>query len=205
MQYIVSAAIGYLVGTINVAYLIAKRQKVDLKSEGSKNLGASNATMVLGAKAGLVTALTDIFKGVIAILIIRILFRESTLLPVITGVFCVLGHIFPFYLKFKGGKGFATFVGLMFGVSWKGAVIVGLALLLFAFLSNYIVVGTMTAILGFPVYLFIENKNIYQILWMIPLIVLIIFLHRDNLKRIMSGTEFKLRTELLKGIKKSRK
>ena len=126
MAYLISAVLGYLLGCSNMAYWLGLIKKVDIRNNGSGNLGASNATVLLGWGAGVIVALHDIGKAVLAVFLARLLFPETEAVGAAAGVAAVMGHIFPFYLKFKGGKGLASFWGLILALNWK----VGLAMLL---------------------------------------------------------------------------
>ena len=113
----------YLIGSSSMSFYISRFKKIDLKEKGSKNLGASNTLAIIGKKAAAAVLVHDVLKSFFAILAVRILFdipyNEVHWLLAAVGVAAVLGHIFPFYLKFKGGKGFATYIGLIFGLDWR--------------------------------------------------------------------------------------
>ena len=104
--------IGYLLGSLNLATLLAKRRGVDIRAGGSGNPGASNTVTLMGWKAGVLVALHDIGKGILAVWLCAKLFPAVPFSGAVAGVACVLGHIFPFYLHFRGGKGFATYLGI---------------------------------------------------------------------------------------------
>ena len=119
IKILIACSIGYLLGTSNMAYYLGKFKKVDLRAGGSGNLGASNAVILLGKKAGILTFLHDVGKTILAVYLVHILFPESAFLHIVAGVTSIYGHIFPFYLKFKGGKGFASFMGLLLAIDWR--------------------------------------------------------------------------------------
>ena len=125
--------LGYLIGSSSMSFYISKAKKVNLKEEGSKNLGASNTLALMGKKAGLAVLVHDVLKSFLVIPIIRLCmhipYNQVGWLLAIGGVFAVVGHIFPFYLKFKGGKGFATYVGIMLGLDWRFFIIIGIVAL----------------------------------------------------------------------------
>ncbi len=194
MDYIYIILLGYLLGCSSMSYYLAKLNKVDIRSNGSKNLGASNAMMLMGWKAGILVGVHDIGKAALAVILANIIFPEISYAGVVAGVACVWGHIFPFYLKFKGGKGFASFLGMTLAVNWKFALVLMLVVVLITLITDYIVIGTMTSILSFPAYMGITSQN-----YVLPLIILvasavIIFKHRDNLVRIYKGTEIGFRS-----------
>lgn len=193
LPFAAAILMGYLCGCFNLAYIISKIKKIDLQNEGSKNLGASNTFITIGKKMGVLVAVSDIFKCTLAVLLIRILFPGMEYLPYITGVACVLGHIFPFYLKFKGGKGFASFLGMSLGISWKYFVVIGLFIILITLVTKYIVLATMTTVISFPVFLYFTTHNLMVVLMTALLSVIIIIKHYKNLIRIVKGEEFQFK------------
>ena len=204
MKYLIAIALGYFLGSSNMAYYIAKCKKADLRSAGSGNLGASNATILLGWRAGVTTALHDIGKSALAVLVIRQLFPELEYAPIAAGVASVLGHIFPFYLKFKGGKGFASYWGMTLALNWKLALVVGAAIILVTVITDYIVMGTFTTIISVPIYMGITRN------WIVALILgiataVILYKHRENIPRLLNGTEVGLRSAIRGDNKLSKK
>lgn len=196
MLYILCAILGYLLGCSNMAFYIAKLKKADLRSGGSGNLGASNATILLGWRAGILVALHDVGKSVAAVLLARLLFPNLEYAGAIAGAASVLGHIFPFYLKFKGGKGFASFFGMTMALSWKLALILAVVVVVVTIVTDYLVCGTVATILTAPIYLGITQRS-----WILALILcvataVILYKHRENLPRILNGTEVGLRSTL---------
>ena len=118
IAFAVTILVGYLFGCFNLAYIISKVKKVDLQNTGSKNLGVSNTFITVGKGFGVLVGACDIFKCTIVILLAKAIFPDIGYLPYIAGIACVIGHMFPFYLKFKGGKGFASFLGMSLGIHW---------------------------------------------------------------------------------------
>lgn len=192
MKYFAVILMGYLLGCSNMAYYIAKWKKADFRGNGTGNLGASNATVLLGWKAGVSTALHDIGKAAVAVLIARALFPQLEHAGAAAGVACVLGHIFPFWLKFRGGKGFASFWGMTLALNWKLAFVILAAVVVVTVMTDYIVCGTLTTIFSVPIYIGFTRG------WLIALILLIatavIFVkHWENYPRMLNGTELGLR------------
>lgn len=195
MNYIFVVFVGYLLGCSNMAYFLSKMKKADLRSGGSGNLGASNAVVLLGWKAGVLTAVHDIGKACLAVLFARWLFPELEYGEASAGIACVLGHIFPFYLKFKGGKGFASYFGMTLALNWKLALAVGIAIVLVTLLTDYIVCGTITTIITVPLYIGFTRS------WIMALILcagtaVILYKHRENFPRMLNGTELGLRSAI---------
>lgn len=195
MGYILAVFFGYLLGCSNMAYYIAKAKKADLRGGGSGNLGASNATVLLGWKAGVLTALHDIGKSVLAVLAAKWLFPELEYAGAAAGVASVLGHIFPFYLKFRGGKGFASYFGMTLALNWKLALCVGVAIIVVTIVTDYIVCGTVTTVVTVPVYLGITQGWLLAAILAVATVV-IFYKHRANFPRMLNGTELGLRSAI---------
>lgn len=193
MQYILVIALSYLLGCSNMAKYIAAVKKVDLSAGGSGNPGASNAVILMGWGAGVLTAIHDIGKAALAVILARVLFPELPLIGAVAGVAAVLGHIFPFWMKFKGGKGFASYLGMTIALHWKFAIAVLLLVVLVTLITDYIVAATTTTIVLVPIGLGLLTHSL-----LLPLILLIASLviawkHRDNYVRIYNGTEIRFR------------
>lgn len=195
--YLISMLIGYLLGCSNMALYISKIKKVDLRAAGSKNLGASNATMLIGKRAGAIVFLHDALKVILASLLTQSIFPDMEYIKIITAVAGVLGHMYPFYLKFKGGKGFASYIGMGFVIDWKFGLIMLIGLLITALLADWIVAGTFFHITITPIFLFITHD------WISALIVTIaslcIFLkHIENIQRKIKNEETGIREVIFK-------
>ena len=188
LPYLVTVLGAYLIGCSNMALYLSRIKGVDLRAAGSKNLGASNAFALMGWKAGAIVAIHDIGKAVLAVELSKWIFPDIPLLGFIAGVACVLGHMYPFYLKFKGGKGFASYIGMIIAINWKFALCILAAVVILTLVTDYIVVGTVTCVISFPVYTAIRSG------WL-PLAILcvatfaILYKHRENYVRIWNGTE----------------
>jgi glycerol-3-phosphate acyltransferase PlsY len=167
---------------------------VDPRAGGSGNLGASNATALMGWRVGIVVAIHDIGKATLAVILARALFPNLAYIGAAAGVACVLGHIFPFYLKFRGGKGFASYIGMTLALNWKLALVIMALVLLVTVITDYIVVGTTLTILSVPVYLGVAEHSILLALILCIATVVILYKHRMNYVRIYNGTEIGLRS-----------
>ena len=194
-HYIIIAVIGYLLGSSNLAWFIAKFKGVDLSAKGSGNPGTSNAVILMGWKTGILVGAHDIGKAILAVLLARLLFPETQFIDEVAGVAAVLGHIFPFYLKFKGGKGFASFIGMSIALNWKFAVVIIAVIILVTIVFDYLVVGTTVTVISLPVYMAFTSS------WLAALIVcvataVIIYKHRMNYVRIWKRTEIGLRSTI---------
>ena len=196
MAYCIVIVIGYLLGCSSMALYLSKLNKVDFRSGGSGNLGASNATILMGWKAGVLVGIHDIGKAALAVILAKVLFPDIARIGAVAGVSCVLGHIFPFYLKFKGGKGFAAYYGMTLALNWKLALVVGIAVILVTLITDYIVSGTMTTIISVPAYLGFADKDGLLVLILLIATAVIVYKHRENFKKILNGTELGLRSAI---------
>ncbi len=198
VAYILVAVCAYLLGCSNLAFYISKMKSVNLRAGGSGNLGASNATALLGWQAGIAVALHDIGKAALAVILSRICFPAAPYIGAVAGVASVLGHIFPFYLNFKGGKGFASYFGMTLALNWKLALVLAVLVFLVTVITDYIVVGTTLTVVSVPVYLGIAQHSFLFALILCTATVVIIYKHRMNYVRICKGTEMGLRS-VMKG------
>ena len=192
LLYALIVFLSYLLGCSNMAFYLSRLKGVDMRSGGSKNLGASNALVLMGWRYGVLVALHDMGKAALAVALARHFAGELPGITAAAGVACVLGHIFPFYLRFKGGKGFASYLGMTLALNWKFALIVLLIVALVTYISDYIVVGTVTTVILVPAYMgFTGSLLLSAILSLATLAIL--FKHRENFLRIYQGTEIGLR------------
>ena len=196
--YILGAVIAYLIGSINTAFFISKILKKDIRSGGSGNLGASNATLTLGWKWGIFVAAVDIFKGALVVFVSKYFFGDYEYLPYIAASMAILGHIFPFYLKFKGGKGFATLCGCILGYKWWLFIIAAILIAIITLATDYIVLATLTMIISFPVYIGITNHNFIYPLILAVGSIFIFIKHIPNYKRILKKEEIGIRSSFTK-------
>ena len=196
MKYLIAVVLGYLMGSSNMAFYLAKIKNADLTGNGSGNLGASNATVLLGWRAGILVAVHDIGKSALAVLIAQWLFPGAEYVGAAAGVASVLGHIFPFYLKFKGGKGFASYMGMTIALNWKLALCLVAAVVIVTFVTDYIVCGTVTTIVTVPVYMGIATHNLLLAGILCIATAVIFYKHRENFPRMLNGTELGLRSAI---------
>lgn len=187
-------------GCLNGAQIVGKYKNINIRNSGSKNAGASNTTVLLGWRYGFIVAFIDVMKAVISLVVIAIildkytfLFEIQILLLYINALFVVVGHNFPITMNFKGGKGTASFFGVLLFLNWKFAVMGLVILLIFAFVSNYFVTGTFMLYLSFIMYTaYTFGRGATYIAFLFT--ILFIVKHRENFKRIMNKEEVKLST-----------
>ncbi len=194
-RIILCLVIGYLFGCIQTGYIYGRLKGIDIRDYGSGNAGTTNVMRTLGKKAGYITYFGDALKGVAAILLVRyVLFAHSgidtTLLTMYTGFGVVLGHNYPFYLKFRGGKGIAVTSGVMFAFDWRFAAIALVCFVILFYTTRYVSVGSLAVAALFPIctlifyfgnwHLFILSCLFCAMAW---------WRHRSNIKRLIHGTE----------------
>ena len=194
MGYILAGLIGYLMGCSNMAYWLSLIKKVDIRNNGSGNLGASNATVLLGWGAGVIVAVHDIGKAVLVVFLAKCLFPGLEYVGAAAGVACVLGHIFPFYLKFRGGKGLASFLGAVAALNWKVGVAMAVLLVLVTLVTDFISLGTLSVSVTAPVGLWLMTGKFIVPLILCIATVVMIFKHTENIQRILNRTEIGLRS-----------
>ena len=196
---IISVLIGYLLGCIQSAYLVsAIFGKIDIREHGSGNAGASNIATIMGWKYGFAVAFIDALKGAVAVWVTRAIFPAEPSWAYLAGIAAILGHIFPFYLKFRGGKGVATLVGVVFGLKIDLGFVFILLVIIPGLLADYIVAGSFAAFIGLPVMTYLLGYETYLVFIAALLTLLVFYLHRGNIKRIMAGEETKISDVLKK-------
>ncbi len=198
---VITAIIAYLIGSVNFSVILSKKMAgFDVREKGSGNAGTTNMLRSVGKKAAALTLICDVLKGVVAILIAMFIgwafkVENQSLLVQIAGIAVVLGHTFPIFFGFKGGKGVATSLGILIMSNWQiGLICLVFGVLLIA-LTRMVSLGSCAAAVLFPVLtLFITDNYIVSqgsgyLIYSIILAVIVLFNHRSNIKRIMSGTE----------------
>ena len=196
------AVISYLIGSVNFSILISRAiSGKDIRESGSGNAGATNMLRTHGKKMGVLTLLLDVLKGIVAIIIAIIADKNISAntggLAYIAGVCVILGHNFPIYFGFKGGKGVATSLGVVLMLDWKVGLIVAVCAIAIMAVTRYVSLGS---ILGGAAYIVIEivkaivtkNYNIVQLVCVVIIGGLLIARHHANIKRLLNGTENKL-------------
>lgn len=207
MERIVCVLIGYICGLLQTGYFYGKIHHIDIREHGSGNAGTTNALRTLGFKAGLITFLGDCLKAVLAAFVVRLLFAQSQeqiipLLVMYAGLGTVLGHNFPFFLGFKGGKGIAATAGMILSFNW---ILTGLGFFTFVlsvFFTRYVSLGSLLLMSGFFVELIVLGQmgafgmNQPQLFELYAigagLMALAYYKHRANIVRLFQGTERKL-------------
>ena len=206
MLRILLLIIGYFIGNIETGYIFGKIHKMDIRNYGSGNAGATNTLRVLGAKAGLVVFLGDFCKSLIPCLVVRFIFRDNVSLSYIymlyIGLGVVLGHNFPFYLGFKGGKGVASTAGIIMALDIRIAVVCLIVFIITVAITRYVSLGSifvMIILIGMShffvkfSYGFGEGASPMEFRLLTAAVGLLsIFMHRANIKRLLGGTVNKI-------------
>lgn len=206
MLRILLLIIGYFIGNIETGYIFGKIHKMDIRNYGSGNAGATNTLRVLGAKAGLVVFLGDFCKSLMPCLVVRFIFRDNVSLSYIymlyIGLGVVLGHNFPFYLGFKGGKGVASTAGIIMALDIRIAVVCLIVFIITVAITRYVSLGSifvMIILIGMShffvkfSYGFGEGASPMEFRLLTAAVGLLsIFMHRANIKRLLGGTENKI-------------
>lgn len=201
--YIVIGIIAYALGSISFSVIFSRKfAGFDVREKGSGNAGSTNVLRTVGKKAAIFTLICDALKGVIAILIAIIasnIFKEldGALLVQIAGICVIIGHTFPIFFEFRGGKGVATSLGVLLMINWQiGLICLVFALLIMA-LTKMVSAGSVSAAILFPVLTLFLGKEYFIVkgsyfIFSVIMALIVMFNHRSNIKRILNGTENKL-------------
>lgn len=206
MLRILLLIIGYFIGNIETGYIFGKLNKMDIRNYGSGNAGATNTLRVLGPKAGLIVFLGDFCKSLIPCLLVRLIFRDNVSLSYVymlyIGLGVVLGHNFPFYLGFKGGKGVASTAGIIVALDIRIAAVCLAVFILIVAITRFVSLASIFVMIIFigmshmlvkTNYGFIDGSSPMEFRLLIVIIgFLSIFMHRANIKRLLNGTENKI-------------
>ncbi len=183
--------LAYLFGNFPTSYFIGKFfADIDIRNHGSGNVGATNALRILGKKAGIIALLGDILKGVLAVLIGKIIGGEDG--QIFAGLFVVVGHNWPVFLGFKGGKGVATTIGVMIAINpYIVAGIVPIGIIIIA-VTKYVSLASILGMIIFPIVMLFTLQPIKLVLFSFMLAMMSIYRHKSNIKKLMQGTESKI-------------
>ena len=189
---IVLVILSYLVGSIPFGLLVSKGSGIDIREQGSKNIGATNVARLLGKKMGIITLALDILKGFVPISLTALLMQEQPngqVVVALSGAATVIGHMFPLYLKFKGGKGVATALGVFIFLS--PTAILGCLFVFVAsvYLSGFVSLGSLLGSAAIVVFLLILKAPLWKVLLAAFIACMIWFKHHQNISRLIAGTE----------------
>lgn len=207
--YIIVAIIAYALGSISFSVIFSKKfAGFDVREKGSKNAGSTNVLRTVGKKAAALTLLCDALKGVVAVLIAVIAGKivknlDNALLVQIAGVAVIIGHTFPIFFTFKGGKGVATSLGILLIVNWQIGLICLVFALIIMLLTKMVSAGSVMAAILFPVLTLFIAKEYFivqgnYLIFSIIMALIVMFNHRSNIKRLLNGTENKISFKTVK-------
>jgi acyl phosphate:glycerol-3-phosphate acyltransferase len=198
LSFAVSVVLAYLIGSFPTSFLLARAMKgIDIRQVGSKNAGATNVLRTVGKMPALITLIVDILKGVLAVTVVANFFYGFGIDLVfefyqgLIGLTVVCGHIWSVFLRFKGGKGVATTLGVALGIT-PLALIPTIAIWAIVFsLSSYVSQASIISLMLFPLIACLLGYNFYTVLFSVAICSLSIYKHRDNVKRLLKGEESK--------------
>lgn len=205
MERLICLAIGYVFGLFQTGYIYGKMHNIDIRQYGSGNAGTTNVLRTLGKKAGIIVFFGDAFKTIFACAAARLLFAghpDADLLALYGGFGAILGHNFPFYLGFKGGKGIAATAGILASTDWRMCLVCGIIFFLAVLFTKYVSVGSILLVVAFFIMAVMfgsagtytisaEHLPEYYVLAAV-IMLMAIWRHRANIKRLMNGTENKI-------------
>ena len=191
--------IGYAFGCFSTGYICGKKQKVDVRAHGSGNIGTTNTLRTLGIKAGVLTLIGDMLKAIIPIVILCIAYKRTNqplsrdLVVLYTGLGVVCGHNFPFWLKFKGGKGIAAMAGVIIAFNPWITITEMILFIAIVLITRYVSLGSLVVAVVLPISVIIGYRNdpdyLHMVIICCILMLLAFFKHRGNIKRLLTGTE----------------
>ena len=202
MGRVICLVMGYVFGLFQTGYLYGKMNHIDIRNYGSGNSGTTNALRVMGKKAGLIVFAGDFLKTVFACLAARIIFKGSPDTDLYAGLGVVLGHNFPCYLNFKGGKGIASMAGILVSMDWRVTLVCAALFLGAVIITRYVSLGSILVVISFFIQILVYGAHgtftvsadhlmeFYAVAFV--LMAMAIWRHKTNIKRLLSGTENKL-------------
>lgn len=204
LSIVVAGIVAYLLGSISTAVLVSKHfYGIDIREYGSRNAGATNTFRVLGKKAGVVVLFVDVLKGFFATHLATLLLELDYIIEydlvyyqIAFGILAVIGHIFPIFADFRGGKGVATILGMAIALHPQVALLSVLVFFVVLLLTNYVSLGSIVAGFSFPTFLItvpvFRQNNPTLVIFSSVLACLLVFTHRKNIKRLLAGNENKV-------------
>lgn len=211
LAFVLIAVLSYLLGSLNFGVILSNKiKKDDVRNHGSGNAGTTNMLRSYGKGIALLTIIGDMLKVFAAIYIASWIFSYvpitlnelgdnaftsidmNMLLKSFAGFFCVLGHIFPCYFKFKGGKGVATSGGMVFAIDWRIALILLAVFIIIVVITKYVSLGSIIMALLYPLFIYIFHKSLVLTLIAAVFTVIVVVAHRENIKKLLNHTESKI-------------
>lgn len=190
IQSAISVIIGYLLGSLNTSLIVGRFYKVDVRQHGSGNAGMTNTLRTLGKKAALMVIIGDVLKGILAYLA-GSLICGGELGGMLAGTACIIGHIWPAFFGFKGGKGVLTALAVLIMLDWQIALGLLAVFIVILLLTRYVSLGSVTAAFLFPISAAVFGRDTQTLIFSSIIAVLVILKHHENIGRLLSGTESK--------------
>lgn len=192
MNIMIISVVSYLFGAIPTGYLLYRwSERTDIRKFGSRSIGATNVLRLKGWKYGIVVVILDFSKGFLPVFIANRLFDDHRIV-VLCGLLTVIGHCYPVFIKFKGGKGVATAVGVYAAVAAIPLLVVLALFLIVVLITRYVSLSSLLAAMSFPAAALLFRENRYIIILGVALFILIAFRHRSNILRLIQGNEHKI-------------
>ena len=197
LQILLTIFCAYIIGSIPTGYIIVKLfTGQDIRTVGSGSTGATNVKRVMGKKWFFIVMLLDALKGALPVVLAYFFadaYREIGLLPVIAAVFAIVGHSKSVFLKFTGGKSVASGVGTLLALNWQAGLIIAVVWAIITWFSRYVSLGSIIALALAPVIMWVLKSPLAYVIYAFIAAVYVIYLHRENIKRLISGNENKVR------------
>lgn len=193
MKFLITILIGYLIGCFSSAYFVGKISKgIDIRHHGSGNAGATNALRVMGLKLGALTFLLDALKGIVAVIVGRLIMGDYG--GLICGLLVVIGHNWPIFLQFKGGKGVATSIGVLVSLHLPSALAAAPLAILLIFITRYVSLGSLVFLGSVPISYALVARDFRKEYFVLALLLALLSIvrHRENIKRLLAGNENKI-------------
>lgn len=197
--YVIVAIVGYFAGCSHMSYYISRKKSIDIKGSGSKNYGASNTLLLAGIKAGILVFLHDVLKAAIPAICVRIILPNEPGMVALVGCSAVIGHIFPFYLKFDGGKGFAAFIGAIIALYPAFGAIMFILSVIVAIIGDKVVFSTFSFCIASIIYSYCV-KDFSSAVIITATVTLIVWKHRENINNLIAknGKEASIKASVFK-------
>lgn len=197
LNHIISLLVGYFFGCISTGYIVGRFNNIDIRNYGSGNAGTTNALRTLGKKAAIITLFGDMLKAIIPVLLFRYIFHatgeEYYLIALYTGLGVMLGHNYPFWLSFKGGKGVATSAAVIIVLDYRMGIIAAVLFFIIIGITRYVSLASIITSFLFPIGILVfHNGDIHMLILSCLFTISVIYMHRSNIKRLLNGTENKL-------------
>ena len=191
LHLVLCGVIGYLLGSVNSSIITGKLYGMDVRHHGSGNAGATNTLRILGKKAAILVVLGDVLKGLITCIISNIIAGQTG--TIVGGAAAIIGHNWPLYFGFKGGKGVLTAITVMFYIDWKISLILVGIFAIAVLITRYVSLGSVLGAIALPILTILFRRSIELVLFTIALATLILIKHRSNVKRLLNGTESRIK------------